>query len=176
MHWLAITFVLSGGQLWVWWTHHLSCFLLHFWMATTGPVEILLQRWLLRKKSPQYDICFTFAKLRQLKYQIACYIIQPIVRHSPPRHSPPQTFTTPSVKSDVHHPQCKIRRSPPQTFTTSDVHHPLCEIRRSPPQTFTTSDVHHLRRSPPQTFTTPDVHHPQCKIRRSPPQTVSSPA
>ena len=32
-----------------------------------------------------------------------------IVRRSPPRHSPPQTFTTPSVKSDVHHP----RRSPP---------------------------------------------------------------
>ena len=54
-----------------------------------------------------------------------------------------QTFTTP----DVHHPQCKIRRSPPQTFTTpsvkSDVHHPQCKIRRSPPQTFTTSDVHH---------------------------------
>ena len=82
-----------------------------------------------------------------------------------------QTFTTP----DVHHPQCKIRRSPPQTFTTSDVHHPLCKIRRSPPQTFTTSDVHHLRRSPPQTFTTPDVHHPQCKIRRSPPQTFTTP-
>ena len=75
MHLPAITFVLSAGQLWVWWTHHLSCFLLHFWMATTGPVEILLQRWLLRKKSPQYDICFTFvAKLRQLKYPIACYI------------------------------------------------------------------------------------------------------
>ena len=82
------------------------------------------------------------------------------------RRSPPQTFTTPSVKSDVHHP----RRSPPQTFTTpcvkSDVHHP----RRSPPQTFTTSDVHHPRHSPPQTFTTPsvksDVHHP----RLSPPQ------
>ena len=67
------------------------------------------------------------------------------------------------------------RRSPPQTFTTSDVHHPLCEIRRSPPQTFTTSDVHHLRRSPPQTFTTPDVHHPQCKIRCSPPQTFTTP-
>ena len=32
-----------------------------------------------------------------------------IVRRSPPRRSPPQTFTTPSVKSDVHHP----RRSPP---------------------------------------------------------------
>ena len=57
------------------------------------------------------------------------------------RRSPPQTFTTPSVKSDVHHP----RRSPPQTFTTSDVHHP----RHSPPQTFTTSDIHHPRRSPP---------------------------
>ena len=84
-----------------------------------------------------------------------------IVRRSPPRHSPPQTFTT----SYVHHPLCKIRRSPPQTFTTSDVHHP----RRSPPQTFTTpsvkSDVHHPRRSPPQTFTTSDVHH----LRRSPP-------
>ena len=65
------------------------------------------------------------------------------------------------------------RRSPPQTFTTPDVHHPLCKIRRSPPQTFTTSDVHHLRRSPPQTFTTPDVHHPLCKIRRSPPQTFT---
>merc|ERR1711884_197600 len=82
-----------------------------------------------------------------------------IVRRSPPRHSPPQTFTTP----DVHHPLCKIRRSPPQTFTTpsvkSDVHHP----RRSPPQTFITSDVHHpqckIRHSPPQPFTTPDVHH-----------------
>merc|ERR1711873_228707 len=35
-----------------------------------------------------------------------------------PRHSPPQTLTTPSVKSDVHHP----RHSPPQTFTTSDIH------------------------------------------------------
>ena len=86
------------------------------------------------------------------------------------RRSPPQTFTTPSVKSDVHHP----RRSPPQTFTTpcvkSDVHHP----RRSPPQTFTTSDVHHPRHSPPQTFTTPsvksDVHHP----RHSPPQTFTT--
>ena len=67
------------------------------------------------------------------------------VRRSPPRRSPPQTFITPSVKSDVHHP----RRSPPQTFTTpcvkSDVHHP----RRSPPQTFTTPDIHHPRRSPP---------------------------
>ena len=33
-----------------------------------------------------------------------------------------QTFTTP----DVHHPQCKIRRSPPQTFTTphSKMRHP----------------------------------------------------
>ena len=70
-----------------------------------------------------------------------------------------QTFTTP----DVHHPQCKIRHSPPQTFTTpcvkSDVHHP----RRSPPQTFTTSDVHHPRHSPPQTFTTP-----YSKMRHSP--------
>ena len=86
-----------------------------------------------------------------------------------------QTFTTPSVKSNVHHPQCKIRRSPPQTFTTSDIHHPQCKIRRSPPQTFTTPDVHHLRRSPPQTFTTPfvksDVHHP----RHSPPQTFTTP-
>ena len=90
-----------------------------------------------------------------------------IVRRSPPRRSPPQTFTT----SDVHHPLCKIRRSPPQTFTTSDVHH----LRRSPPQTFTTSDIHHpqckIRRSPPQTFTTPDVHH----LRRSPPQTFTTP-
>ena len=90
-----------------------------------------------------------------------------IVRRSPPRHSPPQTFTT----SDVHHPLCKIRRSPPQTFTTSDVHH----LRRSPPQTFTTPDVHHpqckIRRSPPQTFTTPDVHH----LRHSPPQTFTTP-
>ena len=93
-----------------------------------------------------------------------------VVRRSPPRRSPPQTFTTPSVKSDVHHP----RRSPPQTFTTpcvkSDVHHP----RHSPPQTFTTSDVHHPRHSPPQTFTTPsvksDVHHP----RHSPPQTFTT--
>ena len=82
-----------------------------------------------------------------------------------------QTFTTPSVKSNVHHPQCKIRRSPPQTFTTSDVHH----LRRSPPQTFTTSDIHHpqckIRRSPPQTFTTPDIHH----LRSSPPQTFTTP-
>ena len=97
-----------------------------------------------------------------------CYdgVKLPIVRRSPPRRSPPQTFTT----SEVHHP----RRSPPQTFTTlsvkSDVHHP----RRSPPQTFTTSDVHHPRHSPPQTFTTPsvksDVHHP----RHSPPQTFTT--
>ena len=36
-------------------------------------------------------------------------MLEKIVRRSPPRHSPPQTFTTPSVKSDVHHP----RRSPP---------------------------------------------------------------
>ena len=89
------------------------------------------------------------------------------VRRSPPRRSPPQTFTT----SEVHH----LRRSPPQTFTTSDIHHPQCKIRRSPPQTFTTPDVHHLRRSPPQTFTTPfvksDVHHP----RHSPPQTFTTP-
>ena len=62
-----------------------------------------------------------------------------IVRRSPPRHSPPQTFTT----TDVHHPLCKIRCSPPQTFTTPDIHHPLCKIRRSPPQTFTTPDLHH---------------------------------
>ena len=93
-----------------------------------------------------------------------------IVRRSPPRHSPPQMFTTPSVKSDVHHPQFKIRRSPPQTFTTpcvkSDVHHP----RRSPPQTFTTSDVHHPRHSPPQTFTTP-----YSKMRHSPPTNISHP-
>ena len=27
-----------------------------------------------------------------------------IVRHSPPRHSPPPTFTTPLAKCDVHHP------------------------------------------------------------------------
>ena len=64
-----------------------------------------------------------------------------IVRRSPPRHSPPQTFTI----SDVHHFLCKIRHSPPQTFTTLDFHH----LRRSPPQTFTTPDVHHLRHSPP---------------------------
>ena len=32
-----------------------------------------------------------------------------IVRHSPPRHSPPPTFTTPNVKCDIHHP----RHSPP---------------------------------------------------------------
>ena len=40
-----------------------------------------------------------------------------------------------------------------QTFTTQDVHHPQCKIKRSPPQTFTTpsvkSDIHHPRRSPP---------------------------
>ena len=52
-----------------------------------------------------------------------------------------------------------------KTFTTSDIHHPQCKIRRSPPQTFTTPDVHHLRRSPPQTLTTPDIHQP----RHSPP-------
>ena len=94
-----------------------------------------------------------------------------IVRRSPPRHSPPQTFATP----DVHHPHCKIRRSPPQTFTTPDVHH----LRRLPPQTFTTpfekSDVHH-----PQTFTTSDfttllilkcdIHHPGL----SPPPTFTN--
>ena len=89
-----------------------------------------------------------------------------IVRLSPPRHSPPQTFTT----SDIHHPQCKIRRSPPQTFTTPDVHH----LRRSPPQTFTTpfvkSDVHHPRHSPPQTFTTP-----YSKMRHSPPTNIHHP-
>ena len=77
-----------------------------------------------------------------------------------------QTFTT----SDVHHPQCKIRRSPPQTFTTPDVHH----LRRSPPQTFTTpfvkSDVHHPRHSPPQTFTTP-----YSKMRHSPPTNIHHP-
>ena len=94
-----------------------------------------------------------------------------IVRRSPPRHSPPQTFTTPSVKSDVQHP----RRSPSQTITTSDVHHPLCKIRRSPPQTFTTpfvkSDVHHPRHSPPQTFTTPYskmLHSPPTNIHHQP--------
>merc|ERR1711899_709166 len=92
--------------------------------------------------------------------------ISGIVRRSPPRHSPPQTFTT----SDVHHP----RRSPPQTFTTpsgkSDVHHP----RRSPPQTFTTpfvkSDVHHPRHSPPQMFTTS-----YSKMRHSPPTNIHHP-
>ena len=82
--------------------------------------------------------CFYF-------FALICSCVKRIVRRSPPRHSPPQTFTT----SDVHHPLCKIRRSPPQTFTTSDVHH----LRRSPPQTFTTpsvkSDVHHPRHSPP---------------------------
>ena len=44
-----------------------------------------------------------------------------IVRHSPPRHSPPPTFTTPNVKCDVHHPRhspppCKMQHSPPPTF------------------------------------------------------------
>ena len=105
-------------------------------------------------------------KLSQKKTEFK-YPIMMIVRRSPPRRSPPQTFTTP----DVHHPLCKIRRSPPQTFTTPDVHH----LRRSPPQTFTTSDIHHpqckIRRSPPQTFTTPDVHH----LRHSPPQTFTTP-
>ena len=90
----------------------------------------------------------------RLVIQILVQKVNWIVRRSPPRHSPPQTFTTPSVKSDVHHPQCKIRRSPPQTFTTSD--------------------IHHLRRSPPKTFTTPDGHHPLCKIRRSPPLTFTN--
>ena len=69
-----------------------------------------------------------------------------IVRRSSPRHSPPQTFTTP----DVHHPLCKIRRSPPQTFTTPDVNHP----RRSPPPTFTTPNIHHP-------LTKCDTHHPR---------------
>ena len=81
-----------------------------------------------------------------------------IVRHSPPRHSPPKTFTTPSVKSDVHHP----RRSPPQTFTTSDVHHPLCKIRRSPPQTFTTP-YSKMRHSPPTNIHHFYNHHPKKK-------------
>ena len=76
-----------------------------------------------------------------------------IVRRSPPRHSPPQTFTTPSVKSDVHHP----RRSPPQTFTTSDVHHP----RHSPPQTFTTP-YSKMQHSP-----SPNIHQP---LQSSPPK------
>ena len=95
-----------------------------------------------------------------------CNTEKGIARRSPPRHSPPQTFTT----SDVHHPLCKIRRSPPQTFTTPDVHH----LRRSPPQTFTTpfvkSDVHHPRHSPPQTFTTP-----YSKMRHSPPTNIHHP-
>ena len=58
---------------------------------------------------------------------------------------------------DVHHPLCKIRRSPPQTFNTpsvkSDVHHP----RRSPPPILK-CDIHHR-----PTFTTPYNHHPQKK-------------
>ena len=41
-----------------------------------------------------------------------------IVRRSPPRRSPPQTFTTPCVKSDVHHP-----RRLPTPFLKCDIHH-----------------------------------------------------
>ena len=89
----------------------------------------------LTKHTP-YQYIGWFAKLpkpwhfnKTLIFKLNCGLNNQIVRRSPPRHSPPQTFTT----SDVHHPLCKIRRSPPQTFTTSDVHH----LRHSPPQTFT---------------------------------------
>ena len=91
----------------------------------------------------------------RLVIQILVQKVNWIVRRSPPRHSPPQTFTTSSVKSDVHHPQCKIRRSPP---------------RHTPPQRFTTSDIHHPRHSPPQTFTTP-----YSKMRHSPPTNIHHP-
>ena len=62
-------------------------------------------------------------------------------------------------RTHVHKVDCKTFTT--QTFTTPDVHHPQCKIRHSPPQMFTIpsvkSDVHHPRRSPPQTFTTPSV-------------------
>ena len=48
-----------------------------------------------------------------------------IVRHSSPRRSSPQTFITPYLFSDIHHPLPKFRHSSPQTFITSDIHHPL---------------------------------------------------
>ena len=70
-------------------------------------------------------ICLTPPPMYQPHFFFNSLIFVSIVRRSPPRHSPPQTFTTP----DVHHPLCKIRRSPPQTFTTPDIHHP----RGSPP-------------------------------------------
>ena len=42
------------------------------------------------------------------------------------------TFTTPTfTPPDIHHPQCKMRHSPPPTFTTPDVHHPQCKLRHS---------------------------------------------
>ena len=69
------------------------------------------------------------------------------------------TFTTPTFTTpDIHHPQCKMRHSPPPTFTTPDVHHPQCKLRHSSPPTFTTPDIHHPRHSPPP-----------CKMRRSSP-------
>ena len=46
-----------------------------------------------------------------------------IVRPSPPRRSPPQMFTTPCVKSDVHHP----RRSTHLTFTKHCVLYISCQ-------------------------------------------------
>ena len=111
-------------------------------------MDIVVQMWVhtvLEGTFQEGTVNFIIKFLRLLDKSKLCreedlYQLQKrIVRRSPPRHSPPQTFTT----SDVHHPLCKIRRSPPQTFTTSDVHHPLCKIRRSPPQTFTTPDIHH---------------------------------
>ena len=45
--------------------------------------------------------------------------------HSPHRHSPHQTFTTPCVKYDIHHTRPYIyhtRHSPHQIFITPDIH------------------------------------------------------
>ena len=114
-----------------------------------------------------------------LRLKALCSLNSTIVQHSSPRHSSPQTFITPYLKSDIHHlghssPQTFFtsdihhpRHSSPQTFITSDIHHPLPKIRRSSPKTFLTpllnSDIHNIRRSSPQTFITPylksDIHH-----------------
>ena len=49
---------------------------------------------------------------------------------SSPQRGDCATFTTPTFTTlDIHHPQCKLRHSPPPTFTTPDIHHP----RHSPP-------------------------------------------
>ena len=140
-----------------------ACHVSIFWLICIVSVMILLLS-VLTFCNPW--IQFLESKFKRFLFEICQRRSNPpIVRRSPPRHSPPQTFTT----SDVHHP----RHSPPQTFTTpcvkSDIHHP----RHSPPQMFITSDIHHPRRSLPKTFITPCVksnfHHPFAKMWHSPP-------